>query len=766
MLAIATAAALVVACSAIVGQGVAVLAGHGDRAWWAAGVGCCLLLAVAGVLIRAPGRGLTVVVACGVLTVAPLFSRAVRTALSQMLPDGLIVAGAALLATLLPFAVSGRAGIIGVGVNNDMSAHLTTAWWLEHRVGPKGTGAIGGALPDVGYPVGPHALADAVARVLHISLVHSFDAVIIVSAPILALVALGALGRLARPARLAAATLVGLCYLTVSYIAQSSFKEALESVVLLTALLVTLWIARAGGGWRAGLPLGAVLAGAVHIYSYPGLVWPLGVIAAVALVERAVPALLRSVPGVALVALPLLVPAIPQIADFYKSPFAGENHNGNLVHALPPVEAVGTWLASDFRFYPRPLWPSLVLAAIACVGLIVAIARLLARREAALPAALLLGVAVYLYTVATKSIYVSAKALAVIAPLVMLTLAAGLLEPRAIRGRRAGLIALAAVIGVAAFASSFLVLRDARVGPLAHGDELAILRARIGSQPTFLVGKNDFAQWDLHGTNVWVNRYFYPPAYAPTRASKPIGLFDQVDFDNFLPSTLDRFRYVIVGSTPYQSTPPPNFRRVASTRSFALWERRGRTPLRYPVDPNGAPGSVLDCSSALGRERLGGAGPRGTAGVLPRPVVLGASSWQGQARRAGDRAQATVRLPRGRWDVSLQYASSTGLEVDAPGLKRRMPATLDRIGSYYLVGTVSIERPMTLPVRVRALEMNGLAQLLGARGATRALSAPGRTGSPLGAIAFTRHGARERVVPVREACGRYVDWVAPPVTGS
>jgi hypothetical protein len=28
-------------------------------------------------------------------------------------------------------------------------------------------------------------------------------------------------------------------------------------------------------------------------------------------------------------------------------------------------------------------------------------------------------------------------------------------------------------------------------------------------------------------------------------------------------------------------------------------------------------------------------------------------------------------------------------------------------------------------------------------------------------VAFTRHGARERVVPVAEACGRFVDWYRP-----
>src|SRR5436305_5582158 len=215
MLGIAAAAALLVGCSMIVGQGIAALAGHPGWAWWSPGAGCCLLLAVGGLLIRAPGHGVTVAVVIAAVTAAALLSGVVRAALWAALPESVLVTALSLLAALIPFAVSGRTGIIGAGIDNDMSAHLTTAWWLQHRLGTPGVGAVGGALPDVGYPLGPHGLADALSLALHISLVHAFDAVIVVSAPLIALVSLGALPSLGRTVRVLVAALVALSYLTV-----------------------------------------------------------------------------------------------------------------------------------------------------------------------------------------------------------------------------------------------------------------------------------------------------------------------------------------------------------------------------------------------------------------------------------------------------------------------------------------------------------------------------------------------------------------------
>jgi hypothetical protein len=50
-------------------------------------------------------------------------------------------------------------------------------------------------------------------------------------------------------------------------------------------------------------------------------------------------------------------------------------------------------------------------------------------------------------------------------------------------------------------------------------------------------------------------------------------------------------------------------------------------------------------------------------------------------------------------------------------------------------------------------------QLLGSPPPTRAPLSPGN--APLFHVAFTRHDETPRRVPIRSACGRYVDWLAP-----
>jgi hypothetical protein len=83
-----------------------------------------------------------------------------------------------------------------------------------------------------------------------------------------------------------------------------------------------------------------------------------------------------------------------------------------------------------------------------------------------------------------------------------------------------------------------------------------------------------------------------------------------------------------------------------------------------------------------------------------------------------------------------------------------MPATLDRMGSFFPLGTVRSDGS-PLRVGVRVDRMNLFARLVGAKGSTRALNAHGF--HPLGAIAATPHGERPRSVPLSRACGRYVD---------
>jgi len=59
-------------------------------------------------------------------------------------------------------------------------------------------------------------------------------------------------------------------------------------------------------------------------------------------------------------------------------------------------------------------------------------------------------------------------------------------------------------------------------------------------------------------------------------------------------------------------------------------------------------------------------------------------------------------------------------------------------------------------VKATIAKLPAFGRLLGSTGNTRALDS--LAGRPLGAIAAVRRDTRGRDVPLRQACGRYVDW--------
>ena len=60
------------------------------------------------------------------------------------------------LAASIPFIVERRFGILGTGLNPDMSQHLFAADRLAH--------GDGGRLLSQGYPLGPHSLVVAASK--------------------------------------------------------------------------------------------------------------------------------------------------------------------------------------------------------------------------------------------------------------------------------------------------------------------------------------------------------------------------------------------------------------------------------------------------------------------------------------------------------------------------------------------------------------------------------------------------------------------------
>ena len=758
MFGVAIAALVVVACSAAIGQGLCALAGRRAWAWWAPGAGFAAMLALAGVLVRVPGHSKTAAGAIAVATIVSLAAPSVRRALAAALPEGVPVVLLALAFSLIPFLVWRRTGILGEGMNNDSGAHLGTVLWLEHGRGPAPVGALGGPLAQVGYPLGPHGIIAALSLSLGwVSVGHAFDGLVVAIAPLTSLAALAALPPARRAWRLIAALLVGMSYLALSFQVQASFKETMQALLVLAVVAGTRDLLDdfdARLRWRAAIPIGVAIAGSVYVYSYGGLVWPVAAAAAVVLAMRAVRTAVVALPGFLLAAAVVIAPQLHQMARFAYSPFGAENGEGNLLHAISPFELLGVWFNYDFRWTPDPLWPTVAGIAVVSLAAVVAVTRLLRRHDLVLIAGAIPIVALYAFAAGAKNIYLGAKAGAIAAPIVALVIAAGLLLASE-RRRSLAVGVLAALTAALAAWSSFLVLRDARVGPTEHHRELAQLRTRIkpGDRVLFMP-KNDFVQWDLVGLTVAQARTFYSPLVVPKALTKPNSATGFTDFDAVSADTLDEFTYAISTNSPYQSAPPPNWRQVAHTRSYILWKRDGPTPMVYATDGALTPGRMLDCASAFGKRRVAQA-RGGYAVVEPRPVLGPATRWSFQPPLAGQSGTMTLRVPRGVWDLSLAYASNPGLIVEAGALRRAMPATIDRNGTYYLVGTVRMRAAGTLRIRATQEELGWFGRALGSRGRTRGLDSPWNW--PLGGVALTRHGVRPRRMSPQAACGRYVD---------
>jgi hypothetical protein len=396
------------------------------------------------------------------------------------------------------------------------------------------------------------------------------------------------------------------------------------------------------------------------------------------------------------------------------------------------------------------------------------------------PGALLAGAGIYLGARAFGTVYTSGKALAIAAPLITLIAIGGLLEgapgrsrrtsAAGVRGRRDAwmlsvrrgrpgatlpLLAVALVAGSAI--SSFLVLRQAPVGPQDHASELAELRPLVQGRRVLFLGRDNFVAYELRGSRPFTAvRNYYDPNYV--RPNLRLGdVFQKFDFDSVTPATLARFPYAITTRAAYASGPPASFEPVRETSNFVLWKRTGPVGERRTLSEGDQPGAVLRCSRSKGRltSRLAG-----TATVFAKTPVIGGTWSPSPTVESGSVSSQALRLAPGRWEISIQYDATRPLRVEAPGLDARLPGNLDYRGSvpFHAVGaltardrgpvrfTVSVERP---PLAGRLLGTKSVAHL----GAIAA--SPAGQDGPI-------PGEAERRVPLRRACDRYIDWYGSP----
>jgi hypothetical protein len=759
----------------LIGQAIRSLCGDRELSWLAGPIGLAAILVASGIAIKLPGHGTAVAITLAVLSVLSLATvvlgrrgrggpRRTSATKARTWSGGshpalaAVSAAIAILAGSIPFAANGHVGVLGVGlVNDDMANHLLIADWLNTRVGDMP------ALIHQGYPVGPHAFVAGLGELLGTGPIEAFAGLTLAIPALTALVAFEALDGVRRIPRVAAAALVALPYLAAAYLAQEAFKEPIEALfVLAFALLLP-----AAKTARRAIPLGMIAAGAVYAYSFPGLFWLIGTAAIYLLAASrgrgsySISVKTSATWAVAgIVTLILIAPDLGRIVDFtsfraFKSATISGGL-GNLRHQVSPLEALGIWPASDFRLSASdasgPAAAFYLGALVAAAALAFGLGRWVRRHGPAVPAALATAIVVYVGARLLGTVYTSAKALAIAAPLVTLIAFGGLLLRDAGVGRR--LLAAALAAGIAL--SSFVVLRQAPVGPPNHADQLAELRPLIQGQDVLFLGRDNFVAYELRGARpVTAVRNYYDPNYAKPNLHLE-DVFRKFDFDSVTARTLGRFPYVITTRAAYASGPPPSFRPVRLTPDFVLWKRTGPVGPRRTLAEGADPGAILDCAGHAGRRRAEAAG---SATVFSAPPVVGGLWAPGPTAEDGSPVAQALTLPPGRWAISIQYDATRPLNVSAPGMDATLPANLDYRGSlpYYPVGELRVRRrgPVKFTVSVDRPPLFG--RLLGTKSEAHlgAIAA-----SPAGA-AGPIPGAAEQRTPIGRACGRYLDWYRP-----
>jgi hypothetical protein len=280
-------------------------------------------------------------------------------------------------------------------------------------------------------------------------------------------------------------------------------------------------------------------------------------------------------------------------------------------------------------------------------------------------------------------------------------------------------------------------------------------------------GQDRFAQWELRGSDASIPLIEFPEEGIEQRPTKPFDTgvaYSPIDFDSFNPGTLDRFQFVVTTRAAYASKAPPNFRPVARTPSYILWKRQGRTPrTRKTLLEGGAPAAPLDCTTPEARLIVE---PPGTATLYPTPVIGPKEGWDnGPKLGLGEETSQTLRLPPGRWYLSLQYFSPVPIElkVGPRATRQRLPAaadgqrpnqlTLFNDGQYWPAGRVDVggrpgrgDPPTRVPVTVEVDEPNWLQRVTGYDGKAFLGEVTARPVGP------------QRTVPLQEACGSWVDY--------
>ncbi len=414
----------------------------------------------------------------------------------------------------------------------------------------------------------------------------------------------------------------------------------------------------------------------------------------------------------------------------------GQSNLGNLVGPLSGWEMFGVWNNPNYELGPSSpfragMWTAFVLALVVVGGI-----ALIRRGRWMLPLAAGAAVLVWVYANHAQSPYVAAKALVIASPLVLLVAVFAVVQRAPRPGSSRGLLyaILAVALAVRVVDSAWEALRFSKVGPTSHLAELRSIRGSLHRQPTLFLGNDDFIQWELAGSPV-TPAYYGAAAEVPLRPEKAFAYGQPLDFDSVSAATLNDFDWVITTRDAAGSQAPAGMRLARVTRDYELWHRVGKIAPRSTLAEGPSAGAVLVCPSATEHAIQR---PGAVAAVRTPPVEVPLP-----ALAPGSTVTQTLALAAGRWALETSYVSPLPVRVAVSGAKTTtLPANLERPGPRWPIGQVLVTHPGPVPVSFRLQSV---------------WLTPESDVATLGSLIAVPQ-VPERVVPLHEACGKWVDW--------
>ena len=185
----------------------------------------------------------------------------------------------------------------------------------------------------------------------------------------------------------------------------------------------------------------------------------------------------------------------------------GSGALANLFDPIPPSQALGLWLSSDYRIVEVSALGqggafTILLALLGLVALGLGVLRFAREREPAVISALLVAAGAWVVAAISLGPYVASKSLAIISPLVMLAAIAGI-APRDESDRAwiARAVLGAAFVAIA-LGPSYLALAGARLDRDDHETQLAQFRDEVDGSRVLFLGSDEYVPWYLRGADV------------------------------------------------------------------------------------------------------------------------------------------------------------------------------------------------------------------------------------------------------------------------